>query len=983
MTKIRKKHWLLRIWIKVRGLIALTIVMAGICVGLLSLLLPFESLYQDYLEDFLEEQWGIAVKVSEIEGSWRGYGPYFALKNLSLSGTQSVDLEAASLSINVYQMMLPGGRTGIDLSINKAELGMIQSSQGPSITINDQRDEARFTDMLDRILTTGSLRVDELTVNLANQKGEVMLTGLKAGFLLEQDKENRAFKLSINSNKKDQSIEIKSIGGRNDSLTKDAQWHIAFNQFELSQLNELLNDYQLPEGHLDGQLWMNASDGVVSTAYANLNWVDAINGYSFNLQIKHQGNQKEWQSLWQFEQKSADSTTQKFTIQLQRQNDISELVSDQLPVPILTHLLVGVTQPLGPFEQLVKNLTGEVKDLAITYNHQTGRIQQGGLKFNGWASSDELVDFSGISGQLNYDNNQAKLWLHSDAGHLTAPELYRGKLKWSQMSAQIDYDFTQPIGQIMVNTLWCECGDFNLELWLQLKLSEIKHMILTSKISQLDIAQSWKYWPYQIWKEKTINWLDDSLISGEVTQGYVFVHGDMVEQGFKKGDAEFSSRAYINDTTNRFRPEWPAVSELKAVAEFTHDQAFVDVAHALTSGIHITEADINIASLDVGLIAVNLTAEAKDNEILNYLNQSPLSKNIILSDQITLTGSQDVQLDFNVSLKADQKQTFMPTGLLRFDNGSFTTEFFDLERINGTLLINGYDLIIEDLPAQLESSPVTLNGKIVTQSEQGLTIDVDIQGLLNAQLLLDKINQVLPVSGDSTWLINIKNMGEQLMMEARSDLAGVVSELPAPLNKTADELKNISIVCNIPCAQSTVKLNYAEQIKSVIDTQNGTYHLSQLKFIDPKSNNQSINPFGGYIENLNLDQWLSLIASRNIANTENQLPTENIELSIGQLVFMSRQFDAINLNISRLSNSYEIVIDSKDIKGVVRLADDLDDKGIVAEFSDLNWIDASESESQEQRLNKTNVPDIHLYAEHFKDLTNLKVFNNKMEFVEF
>ncbi|MGJ8664287.1 MAG: YhdP family protein, partial [Marinicella sp.] len=118
MTKTKKHHWLFKLWIKIRGLLAVMVVLAGLAVGVLSLLLPFEFLYQDRLEKFLQQQWGLEVQLEEVDGSWQGYGPYFLLSNLKLTGKQSIQLESANLSINIYQLLIPGGRTGIDLSIN-------------------------------------------------------------------------------------------------------------------------------------------------------------------------------------------------------------------------------------------------------------------------------------------------------------------------------------------------------------------------------------------------------------------------------------------------------------------------------------------------------------------------------------------------------------------------------------------------------------------------------------------------------------------------------------------------------------------------------------------------------------------------------------------------------------------------------------------------------------------------------------------------
>ena len=142
--------------------------------------------------------------------------------------------------------MLPGGRTGIDLSIQKAELGLIRNSNGTSITLNDDADEARFTAMLDRVLKTGSLRVNELTLNVANQLGEILLAGLKVDFLVEQDQQQRALQLLIKNQDAFKEVEIKSLGVRGQTLSKDAQWYIQFNQFKLAQLNEFIKKIQTP-----------------------------------------------------------------------------------------------------------------------------------------------------------------------------------------------------------------------------------------------------------------------------------------------------------------------------------------------------------------------------------------------------------------------------------------------------------------------------------------------------------------------------------------------------------------------------------------------------------------------------------------------------------------------------------------------------------------------------------------------------------------
>jgi len=970
MTRRKKHHWTFRLWFKIRGFLALLIVPAGVCGGLLSLLLPFESLYQKQLEEFLEEQWGLEVSVGSIDGSWRGYGPYFDLRQLSLTGKQQIDLEAASLSLNVYQMLLPGGRSGIDLSIKKAELGMIHSAEGASITINDASDEARFTDMIDRILTTGSLRVDELTLNLANEAGEVLLAGLKAGFLLEQDPEQRAFKLTIQNDDSPQSIEIRSIGKRSQSLTKDANWYILINQFEVSQLNDLFTGINWPAGQVDGEIWLTAQAGYISRASAKLSWSDPESGLQFQLRNKHQGKQKNWVSWWQFSDVEIEGLTfDDFMLMAERKEQLSHVVSEGIIPMALFKPMIDVLPPETLKDQFrPTELSGQWLDLQASYDHQARRWQQGRLIFSDLGMNTEALSVTALAGEVTLHDQQLNLLLDSQNGQLSVPEKFRGTATWQQLSAQLSTPLTDPWQQWTVNTLFCQCNDFNLQVWADFYLAELPHLILNSRVSEVDVTQLWKYWPHDVWKPKTIDWLDSSLQGGQVEKGFVFIHGNMIDKAFKKGAAEFISRAYVKDNINQFRPDWPVVSELDAVAQFKQDEVLVDVVHAHTAGIEVSRADVDIPSIDEGRLTVNLIASSRDNQLLDYLQQSPMAPNLKLEDNIRVGGRQQVELDFAVSIKSEQDIPFQPEGVITFEDGLFSTEHFELQDINGPVALKGKRLEITGLPASLQSSAVVLNGEIITGTGSGTAVDVLLEGHMQADSLLDKVGQDLPIEGESLWLIHIKSVADGLNMLARSNLAGVNSQLPAPLNKASDEEKWLTIECQLPCEQSQVSLNYDDQITTQLDPDTGQHHLTQLRFISEDHPADPDSSFGGYIDELDLDEWLTLMSAHAIKTEQaNELPFTEIDLSIGTLRFMSREFTDMQLQIRRLPSSYEIQVDSETIRGLVTLDDDLARKGIVAQFDHLNWIDSSTDGQPSDEVSQASqaVPDIHLWARDF------------------
>ena len=132
-------------------------------------------------------------------------------------------------------------------------------------------------------------------------------------------------------------------------------------------------------------------------------------------------------------------------------------------------------------------------------------------------------------------------------------------MNWQQLLAQMDYSWTAEKPQLMINNLWCECQDFQLHAQMNLFSSDPTFVMLQSRLNEVDVSALWKYWPYQIWKEKTLNWLDRGLLAGKVETGHVFVHGLMANKPFGSGAAEFVSRAYVEQIDNQFHPDWPVV----------------------------------------------------------------------------------------------------------------------------------------------------------------------------------------------------------------------------------------------------------------------------------------------------------------------------------------------------------------------------------------------------------------------------------------
>lgn len=981
MTRTHKHHWTFRLWVKIRGLLALCVVLLGVLVGLATLLLPFDQLYKDKLESFLAAQWDMAVAVEEIQGSWKGFGPHFQLKGLTLEGKQTVEVADTSVSLNVYEFVIPGGKTGINLSINHADLDMVQSEKGHNITINNDRDEAKFTEMLDKILTTGGLSVSELNLNVANDQGEVLLSGLKAAFVLEQDSENRAMSLVVD-NEGQSSLQIKSIGPKSKHLSKDANWHLALDDFDLSQFNDLQSDTELPALVLDGSIWLQSKEGVIVGAQAELAW--RIAQSSGLITWQHQGENQHWTSRYQLsELQSADQVFDDVSGQLLRDGDHIYWHSDDLNLAWLNQLMATHDDDWPTF-----TVQGVLSKPAASYDFRQNIWQSGQAQLEVQSLLHERFSLANLGAQVLWKNAEWQVMLSGQQGRFEMPSFVRGSVNWSELHGQLTVLMSGPYPRVNVNQFWCDCGDFIADAqgqyWLTAMPAELnnasdsapsdpaKMLQLQAKVSSVDVAELHHYWPHNVWKPKTIAWLDKGLLAGTVASGYLFQFGQLTPKAFEHGQAVFDSRAYLKDVEVEFNPEWPEAKGIYGQAQFTGLGFSATLYAASSMGLKMQHAQVNMDAYKQSHIDVAVQAQANGNDMFDYLNQTPIIQQVPLDEQMTLSGQQRVDLNVRVPLNKSLKA--IPKGSVYFDQAGFSTSHLELNNLNGQVVIDGFDLKIDGLDGTLMDQAVQVSGLIQTQSEQGVLLDVSLQGAMEAAPLMATQQLDLPIQGTSDWQIDISNPNKQLHMNMSSALLGTAIDLPAPLNKPAQSDKSFTISCDIPCVESDVFLTYGDEIISQLSPGEQGLEIKQLQFKKALNSSDEQLLLGGHVSELDVDNWLVQIkqwsAQKEVGRGQNPwpLPAPSFKLQVDDMLFMARRFKDVSIDVQRLDTAYQIDIDSALMKGRLLIADDLVSHGVVADFEYLNWIEAKADDLAKSTQVAEKMPDLHIYAEAFSYL---------------
>lgn len=970
-----KRHFALNLWVKIRILMALLVIMVGVLVGVVSLLLPFDSLYKSRLEDFLRQQWQLDLSIDKVQGEWQGYGPRFRLQNLLLNGEQSVQIDSVDLRVNVFQFLIPGGKSGIELGIEKADLALLHSESGADFTFNQEQQSLELNQTVENLLNKGALRINELTINLRNAQGKVLLSDLKANLLVEQDQTKRGLELDLDQN--NGQLAVKAVADKSLQLSQDATWYFSLSQFNLAELNPFLAEIQLPSVVVDGELWLEMRDGELVNASALLDWHSESAELSGNLTLQHSGGRKNWQSLiklanlrWQ------DKSQADINLKVQRNAEEMSLSLQALDLAMFKAVAAVVFDSVPEF-----NLQGRLNNLYLSYHRQQHRWQQIAADFQGLTINSPNLSVHALDGHLELYQRQLNLSVASQAGSLQLPQVFRGSAHWQELLAQLQIPIDNP-RQLSLQQFWLDGEHYTIDAQLQWFAGleeQADYLSMQARTWQVDVSQLNKFWPYLVWDKKVIDWLDNGLHSGVVERGYVVHQGQMVKKAYEKGVASFFSRAYARQVAVKFHPDWPMVKQLDTVAEFSEKGFSAVVNHAQSKQLQFDQSQVAMPSYKQNHIALDLTADSQANGLLDYLRDSPIMQQVELTQEISLGGKQTVKLNVDVPLKGGKN--IQPQGTIKLKNSRLNSPHLQLEKLNGTVKVDGYDLLIKHVKGKLFNTPINLNGKIKSRKSQGLDLQLDIAGDFAAQELFADIASPLPADGSSRWNFHLQGEREQLWLNMYSDLTGTAINLPEPLMKTAEQAKPISINCKIPCEQSIISINYNQQLQAVLQTGEKP-QLHELWFgAKPTTQNQdNSKQVGGRIAKLDLDAWLSLLNQADAKPSQHlsmPLPSSNFSITVEQLQFMGRYFQQLELNFEKLDDGLQIYINSPAIKGMLTVAEDLDNKGIVADFEYLHWKDAEVEQTEAVNEKIESLPDLHAVVKKFSynqiDLGSLRL----------
>ncbi len=966
MTRTQRHALSFKIWIKLRGVLAILIVLVGICIGLVRVLLPYESLYHEALEKFLEKQWDMQVQIEGLEGEWRGSGPDFKFQRLTLSGEQQAVIRDARLHVNLFQLAMPGGAMGVDLNVE--QFNMTYHRQGTTqFTLTTDSGDESFSEVMDALLDAGDFSIDQLNIRMAGEQNAA-LADINARFLLEKNPSQKALLLQLNPSELAQSAQLMAMGPVDALMSKTARWYAEAEQFKVDRALALLQTPVPFDLTLGGRMWLHTDDGVIVRSRGEWSLASEQLALQAQLAFAHQGVEKDWRAEALISGlRVGGQALEDVSLQLQRDGGLSILRSENLS---LQPVLAVLQQWLGEaMPDAWHGVSGRVRHLQLVYDHDLRRPVSATLAFEALQLDSEWLRFNGLAGELRLSHQDYDLLIDSTQGALSLPGLFRGSMRWNRLIAQMRTSLHNPDNTVQLNTLWCDCEGFMLNAEGLFSQHQGNQLNLVSHVRDVDIPVLQGFWPHRIWKPRTIQWLDEGLLSGQVSEGAVYYQGLLQKDAIESGLGQFQSFARVQEALVRYHPDWPSATIESALAQFIDMGMRVDVERGRVMGNRIRGATARIVDYDEPALELDIRAASRNNQLVSFLQHSPLAESLSEDLGFAIQGEQRLNLNMAVPLKDDEAavEGLNGTGALQFKDAEFISDFIHLTDINGEIRIDHETLDIESLDARLYDQPMQVFGRINARSDARVRKDLHITGPMDIRHLLRDFDvDEWPLHGQSPWDIHILQDADGLRFAASTDLVGVDSDLPEPLRKAGDEARLLTLQSQIPWQNTPILVRYGDVFSAqLMQRDNG----AQLQRVQLGEAADFTGPFGGRVRRLNLDRWLEMLASESTA-PETQLDTNEamqqpLNLAIDTVVFMSREFRDVNLQLSQGADGLDVQVMSPEIQGVVNVPVDLADKGILVDLDYLYWRDVDERYVENKDFNALSIPDIHLWVDAF------------------
>ncbi|MFG6087893.1 MAG: YhdP family protein [Stenotrophomonas indicatrix] len=924
---------------------AVGLVGLALLVGTLSQLLPLAERHPDRIAAWLSARAGQPVRFERLDTTWTRRGPLLQLKGLRIGAGQGLAIGEAEVLVSIYSGLLPG-RSLTELRLRGLALDLQQAADG-RWSVRGLPQSRAGGDPLDALRRLGELQVigGRLGVHAPALGVDATLPRIDLRLRVDGDR----LRVGVRAWAQTDALPLTAVLDLDRQRGNGQAW-VGADPIDFRAWAPLLaaGGMRLREGKGELNLWLTLRDfapvalitdsdlrdlrvegapmpGVarpeiqLQRLQARLRWQRTAEGWALQvprLRLQADGSQQQLDGLqlrvgkqMQVQAAAAQAGTALRALALSDRLDSGLRHWLYLAKPQLDVAQVQLRgQQGGPLW-----VQGELQSLGFASVGNSPGLRGLGGRFEG--------DADGFSLQLQPQRQLQFDWptgfgvrhdLHL-AGQIVGWRDEAGGWRIGTPAMRVEgTDYAADVR----GGLWFQ-GD-GTRPWMQ----------LAAKLDDVPMTAAKRFWIHSRMSKGATDWLDMALAGGQVRNGIGLVSGDLDDWPFDNNDGRFEATGHITNGDIRFQHDWPLMGQVDADVAFIgpgfHMQGRGDLA-----GVAVQTFEAGIQDFGQQPLYVRADSQGDAGKLLAMLRQSPLHKEYgDTLDNLAASGPANVHFDLLQPLHHDQGgghlQGTVDLAGLKLVDKRFQLEF---DNMRGQARYSNAGFAAEELAVRhlgqdgrlsLRAGGFVRDPKLAFESELAATLD--------AGVLIDRAPEMAwlkpYINGTSPWTIavNLPKVAAGAPappseLRLRSDLLGTRLDLPAPLQKPANEPLPTTVAAQLPMGAGRIDVAFGQRLALAARSHNsqtgvqvtlGSDHVDR----EPPPSGLTIN---GRSPTLDALEWIGL--ARGAGGDGEPMPLRAVDVQVGQLMLIGGVFEQTRLQLHPGPQALDVRLDGPSLAG--------------------------------------------------------------------
>ncbi|MBT8766248.1 YhdP family protein [Metapseudomonas boanensis] len=940
---------------------ALGLVLAALYVSLGRELVPFVAAYQAEAEAQASAALGQPVKIGSIEGRWEAMAPLLIAHDVLLGeGDSAIRLDQLRVVPNMLGSLLARQLRIERLELDGLQLGLLQDKSGKwsveGFAVKDGQPPfgPRQLEAMMGLVSQVSLINSQLTLE---PQAHEPITLTYVGFTLRSlgSRQRLDGRLMLPDGQP-LAMRLRTRLNADTWLDSEAELYLSLPQSDWARWlpASLTRDWRVEKLQAGGELWVDWSKGGPKRAVARLHAPElrgaygkrkavalqnfAVNAYytrtdegfqvlldslavsvgkqrwgEVNVNLQHRaGPQAEWQV-------AADRLD---LIPLQ------PVISALAPLPEQVAAALGGLKPRG-----------SLRNLSLTYRPEVVGPER--LLFSSNLSAVGVDAYRGapaaenVSGSVSGNLEQGELRLDANDFALHLDHLFPKPWRYQKARARLtwhldDEAFTlaSPYMQV-VGDEGRIAGDMLIRL-MRDPLAE-DYMDLRVGLRDGDATYTEKYLPTLSpgLSPALAKWLKEAIRSGAVDEGFFQYQGSLSRDA--KPEARSLSLFFkVHDAELAYQPGWPVLREAKGNVFIEDTGVRIVLPAGRILDTRVSNAEANVPHVEPGQVPrLDLDAELESSftDGLKVLQDAPIGTAPIFSGwqgQGPLSGT----LKLDIPLAKGQAPRVVVDLKTRDAQLKIARPELAFSQLRGAFRYDtASGLSASDIRAQVFGREVRAKAQAEGSNGRART-----RILANGQIALKDlttwlgVTQALPASGAVPYSLNLSLDGKDSQLRIDSSLKGLAIDLPAPLGKAADEVRDTQWRMTLDGDERRYWLDYAGVASLVLAAPPGKFNDS--RGVLRLGGGAARLPTGkglrvrGRLDELDADAWMAVAkqyAPADGASTARLL--SGAELEIGRFSGFGLILEDLNADLARDPEGWRLGLASARLDGQIKLPD--------------------------------------------------------------